>query len=67
MKIIPWTCLVLIAFFNPSPAHAYLDPGSGSYMIQVAIGLIAGAIFMIKNYWVIIRGYIQKIFNKDKK
>lgn len=53
--------------FNPEPALAYLDPGSGSYIIQVTIGLLAGAVFMIKNYWVVIKGYFSKIFNKNNK
>ena len=62
--------LLCFAFFSaliPQIAFAYLDPGTGSYVIQVGIGLIAGAFFVIKNYWVVIRGYFSKIFNKDKK
>jgi hypothetical protein len=52
---------------NSAPAFAYLDPGTGSYILQVAIGLVAGAIFMIRNYWVVIKGYCSKLFNKNKK
>ena len=32
-------------------AHAYLDPGTGSYIIQVAIGVIFGATYMVKVFW----------------
>lgn len=53
--------------FNSEPVFAYLDPGSGSYIIQVTIGLLAGALFMLKNYWVVIKGYVAKIFGKNKK
>ena len=62
--------LLGFAFFSfliPEVALAYLDPGTGSYVIQVGIGLVAGAFFVVKNYWVVIRGYFSKFFNKDKK
>jgi hypothetical protein len=64
MKFLALSALVLLN--TPSTALAYLDPGTGSYMIQVAVGLIAGAVFMIKNYWVVISGYFRKLFKKDK-
>lgn len=32
-------------------AHAYLDPGTGSYIIQVLFGFILGAAYTIKLYW----------------
>jgi hypothetical protein len=32
-------------------AHAYLDPGTGSYIIQVMIGIIFGASYMVKVFW----------------
>ncbi len=50
-----------------TPAQAYLDPGSGSYIIQVTIGVIAGGIFMLKNYWSVIKVYAAKFFSKNKK
>ncbi len=33
------------------PAHAYLDPGSGSYALQVAIAGIFGFLFSLKMFW----------------
>ena len=30
-------------------AHAYLDPGSGSYATQIIIASLAGGLFAIKN------------------
>lgn len=32
-------------------AHAYLDPGTGSMILQVALGGVAGAAVVIKLYW----------------
>ncbi|MES2465343.1 MAG: hypothetical protein V4671_32655 [Armatimonadota bacterium] len=33
------------------PAQAYLDPGSGSYAMQVAIAGIFGFLFSAKMFW----------------
>ncbi|HSH93459.1 MAG TPA: hypothetical protein VK968_04885, partial [Roseimicrobium sp.] len=42
--------LVTFAFLlTEKPAHAYLDPGTGSYATQVLIAGLAGAAFAIKN------------------
>lgn len=38
-----------------SNAYAYLDPGSGSLIIQMIIGAAAGAGIAIKVYWVKIK------------
>lgn len=34
-----------------TPAHAYLDPGTGSMILQVLLGGIAGALVVVKLYW----------------
>ena len=41
--------LLLIA--TPGPAQAYLDPGTGSMIIQVVIGAVAGALVTARLYW----------------
>ena len=33
------------------PAHAYLDPGSGSMVLQVILGGVAGLLLAIKIFW----------------
>jgi len=41
----------------------YVDPGSGSYLVQVIIAAIFGAWFWLKNYW----SRIKSFFSKDKE
>jgi hypothetical protein len=41
---------VLVAAFE-RPAHAYLDPGSGSMLMQVLLGGVAGVAVIVKLYW----------------
>ncbi len=45
--------LILIVFFTGSftPAYAYLDPGTGSLIIQGLIGAVAAFGFFVKLYW----------------
>jgi len=50
----------------PKKAHAYLDPGTGSMLIQVLIGGILGSLYFIKLYWKKISSFVKKKFNKNK-
>ena len=36
---------------STSSAHAYLDPGTGSIILQILLGGIAGIVLAIKLYW----------------
>jgi hypothetical protein len=55
------TTSTLIALSTlPSVAHAYLDPGSGSMIVQVLIGAVAGSLFLIKQYWFKIKSFFKK-------
>ena len=36
---------------STSSAHAYLDPGTGSLILQILLGGIAGLVVAIKLYW----------------
>jgi len=39
--------LVLVA----APAYAYIDPGSGSMLVQLLTGGAAGALILLRLYW----------------
>lgn len=45
---------------------AYLDPGSGSFILQLLIASLVGAAFIIKTYWRRINGYFRKLLNKEE-
>jgi hypothetical protein len=34
-----------------TPAYAYLDPGSGSMVVQLLLGGVAGAAVLLRMYW----------------
>lgn len=37
--------------FTARPAHAYLDPGVGSYAIQIALAGLAGSLYALRGLW----------------
>ena len=46
-----FTLALLFRGFFVSEAYAYLDPGSGSIVIQILIGALAGVGITLKIYW----------------
>jgi hypothetical protein len=50
---------VLIIAGWTSPAHAYLDPGTGSMIVQAIIGGIAGVTVIIGIYWRKVRSFFS--------
>ncbi len=56
-NLAPKSSLYLLAFtllamgFWPGTAHSYIDPGTGSFVIQGIIAGVVGAGFAIKVFW----------------
>ncbi|MBW1649283.1 MAG: hypothetical protein JRJ44_01135 [Deltaproteobacteria bacterium] len=50
----------------PQKSYAYLDPGSGSYILQVVIAGFLGAVFTIKLYWKKFKAFFTNRFSKKK-
>ena len=45
----------------------YIDPGSGSYLVQAIIAGILGIIFFFKNIMIAVRHFFYRIFGKKPK
>jgi len=45
-------------------AHAYLDPGTGSYILQLLIGAFLGAMYAVKLCWSSIKMFFSRLFGK---
>ena len=41
----------LLGTFVPSEAYAYIDPGTGSMIIQMLVGVLVGVVITVKIYW----------------
>ena len=59
-KLILLTALLFLA--SPLSASAYIDPGTGSFVIQVVLAAILGSAFYIKLSW----RRIKKFFSRKK-
>ena len=57
-------CILLLYWI---PAHAYIDPGTGSALIQGLIGAIAAVGVTLKLYWHRIVNFLGRSKNRDAK
>ena len=61
-KIILITFVILIS--NSNYAFAYLDPGTGSIILQAIIGAIAAGLTFFTNFWLKVKNFFKRIFKK---
>ncbi len=40
--------------------HPYLDPGSGSFILQILIATIVGSLFLVKVYWNKLKAFFKR-------
>ena len=55
-----------IMVFHIHWVMAYLDPGSGSYILQLVIAGFMGALFMLGVYWRKVKAFVKNVFNKEE-
>jgi hypothetical protein len=54
---------VLLVFSAP-PAYAYIDPGSGSFMLQMLLAGFFTLLFMLKNLRTKVVNFVRSLFKK---
>lgn len=59
-------CLIFSLLFSQI-AYAYLDPGTGSYILQLFIATLMGIGFAVKIFWRNIKIFCFNLFSKWKK
>jgi len=62
-----FSVFILISLVIPHSAQAYIDPGTGSYVLQVLIGVAFGAWFSLKVFGGKIKAFLRNMFSKDDK
>lgn len=67
MQSIQFSTILFIGICYSQTAAAYLDPGTGSLILQMLIAGIVGAIFTIKLYWYQFKAFVARIFGKQKE
>lgn len=58
---------LLLFLFLSYWCFGYIDPGTGSYVIQVILAVFVGASIGIKVFWSKIKTFFGKLFSKKNK
>ena len=58
-RMIAFYSVVLV--FASSPVHAYLDPGTGSMVLQALLGLFAAAAATCGIFWQRIKAFLERL------
>jgi len=45
-------------------AHAYIDPGVGSYFLQIFLAGFLGGVFLMKDF---LLGFVRRVVRRDSK
>jgi hypothetical protein len=61
-QIVKFGLVALVLFMVSGNAYAYLDPGSGSAVLQIIMAVLVGTVMTVKMYW----GKIVGLFKKSK-
>jgi len=59
--------IFLFFFILTTKAHAYLDPGTGSIILQAIVAAFAAFFTSIYIFWSKVKNFFNKIFKKNKK
>lgn len=66
MKLI--LSLLFFVVVMPKIVWAYLDPGSGSYLLQMILGVLLGGVYFFRNSFKILKdkiaSFVKKVFKK---
>ena len=68
MKLTLLVVIFFLAFvFYPRNAWAYLDPGSGSFILQFIIAGLVGFSFMLKSFFKNLFAKIFRLFSRSRQ
>jgi hypothetical protein len=65
--VFSFTTALLGFLLSAGQAEAYLDPGSGSMIVQAILAVIAAASVTIGIFWQRLRAFFKSIFGKAGK
>jgi hypothetical protein len=59
--------VAVLVLLVPSPAAAYLDPGSGSILAQVLLGGVAGLAVILRLCWGRLTARVRRILDRPSR
>ncbi|HVN79107.1 MAG TPA: hypothetical protein VMW38_08920 [Terriglobia bacterium] len=68
LRIFDVFVLVLVVLCLSKEAHAYVDPGTGSYLLQILVAGFLGLLYALRLYWTRLKNFlISRISRSPKK
>ena len=61
------TLALAVGLLCPATAHAYLDPGSGSLLLQGLIAGLLGALMAIRIYFAKIKLFVKRLLGRETR
>ena len=59
--------IIFFYFLLTVSSYAYLDPGTGSIILQAILGFVAAAVSYFYFFWNKVKSFFKNIFHKDSK
>lgn len=56
-----FACVAAINFVLSNDAHAYLDPGTGSMILQMLAAGFLGGLYTVKVYWAHVSNFFRNL------
>ena len=53
-------CLAAVGVLLPTPAFAYLDPGTLGMLVQLLVGAIAGSLVFLRWKWTQVKSFFSR-------
>jgi hypothetical protein len=68
-SMLPTTLVMPALLYLPfhQVVHAYIDPGTGSIVLQAVIGALAAVLVAIGMFWKQIKAFVKNLFSRSKK
>ena len=64
LAVILLSIFLVLIFVNQS--YAYIDPGTGSMLVQTVLAAIAAVSVSIGIFWHRIRSFLNRLFNRNR-
>ncbi|MBN2531608.1 MAG: hypothetical protein JXB88_01885 [Spirochaetales bacterium] len=62
-------CIMSLILFMtiPTMAFGYIDPGTGSYLLQILIASLLGSLLALKIFWQKVKTFFVNIIGRKQK
>ncbi len=60
-----WILVLMAALLAAQNAYGYLDPGSGSVVMQAIVAALIGASLAIKMFWQRLKAFVVRLFSRS--